>query len=461
MTQEQILESRNLNPTVQVGLDEYERWCTPWKCLVIVKLLGKRWDFVYANLPALALWASKGRPAGITDEKWKEMDDNAVSTLHLAMTDSVLSSIVEKDTAKEIWDTLIKLYEVKSLHNRIFLKRRLYTLRMSESTPSLPDSYDQLIINITNNNIVGRLHFDDVAGAILEEESRRKNKEDSKENDEIQKVTVWVCIPRLPRELYNRNMLWRIGQQLGTMLKVDEATSIHSRGRFARICVEVDESILIPLEDSLLPKPGLSSHRNGRPFELGIRKTILMNDEVLLATKKDSQLGQEERYWAQLTKVEWLKLGDRNTSYYHRVALIKRARKKIEAIKNENEDWIYDEEEINHCLVNFLKNIYNPKVHLHQSSWPFVQTRFLSSIEAKALNSLPSRLKVKTALFEMGPLKELGPDGIHAIFYKSHYLAPSIVSLVRDLWLNPSKLQDINETQISLITKYDSLEHPN
>ena len=43
---------------------------------------------------------------------------------------------------------------------------------------SLPDSYDHLIINITNNNIADSLHFDDVAGAIIEEESRRKNKEE-------------------------------------------------------------------------------------------------------------------------------------------------------------------------------------------------------------------------------------------------------------------------------------------
>ncbi|KOM55676.1 hypothetical protein LR48_Vigan10g156800 [Vigna angularis] len=79
--------------------------------------------------------AIEDRRAEISDEKWKEMDDNAVANLHLAMADSVLSSIAEKKTAKEIWDTLIKLYEVKSLHTRIFLKRKLYTLRMSEFTP--------------------------------------------------------------------------------------------------------------------------------------------------------------------------------------------------------------------------------------------------------------------------------------------------------------------------------------
>ena len=149
------------------------------------------------------------RPDEIVDEKWKEMDGNAIANLHLALADGVLSSVAEKKTAKEIWDTLTRLYEAKSLHNKIFLKRKLYTLRMTESTSvtdhintlntlfsqltsmehnietgeraeillqSLPDSYDQLIINLTNN--IEILVFDDIAAAVIEEESRSKNKED-------------------------------------------------------------------------------------------------------------------------------------------------------------------------------------------------------------------------------------------------------------------------------------------
>ncbi|KAH9673800.1 hypothetical protein KPL70_018239 [Citrus sinensis] len=149
------------------------------------------------------------RPIEITDDKWNEVDGNAISDLHLTLADGVLSSVAEKNTAKEIWDTLTKLYEAKSLHNKIFLKRKLYTFRMAKSTmvtdhintlktlfsqltmlgynieeneraelllQSLPDSYDQLIINLTNNNLVEGLVFDDVAASVLNEESRRKNK---------------------------------------------------------------------------------------------------------------------------------------------------------------------------------------------------------------------------------------------------------------------------------------------
>ncbi|KAL0561700.1 hypothetical protein IC582_002140 [Cucumis melo] len=151
-------------------------------------------------------------PAEITDDnKWNEMDGNAMENIHLALADNVLSSIKEKKISKEIWDHLTKLYETKSLHNKIFLKRKLYTLRMSESTSmtehmntlntlfsqltllgykiepneraelllqSLPDSYDQLVINLTNNILIDYLSFDDVVAAVLEEENRRKNKED-------------------------------------------------------------------------------------------------------------------------------------------------------------------------------------------------------------------------------------------------------------------------------------------
>nr|GEX88768.1 Gag-Pol polyprotein [Tanacetum cinerariifolium] len=84
------------------------------------------------------------RPTEVMDDsKWDAMDGNAISNLHLALADGVLSSIMKKKSAKEIWDHLAGLYEAKSLHNKILLKRKLYALRMSEST-SISD-YERMI----------------------------------------------------------------------------------------------------------------------------------------------------------------------------------------------------------------------------------------------------------------------------------------------------------------------------
>ncbi|KAE8685043.1 hypothetical protein F3Y22_tig00111101pilonHSYRG00028 [Hibiscus syriacus] len=167
------------------------------------------------------------------DIKWNEMDGNAIANFHLALADEVLSSIEEKKTAKEICDHLTKLYEATSLHNKIFLKRKLYTLRIPKSTSvtehlntlntlfsqltslsckigeqervelllqSLPDSYDQLIINLTNSNVTS-LVFDDVATAVLQEENRRKNKEDRQVNlQQAEALTTMTTMRGRPTE---------------------------------------------------------------------------------------------------------------------------------------------------------------------------------------------------------------------------------------------------------------------
>ncbi|XP_020230861.1 uncharacterized protein LOC109811509 [Cajanus cajan] len=58
--------------------------------------------------------------------------------------------------------------------------------------------------------------------------------------NKTKKVAAWIRIPGLPIELYNDRFLWRVGNKLGTMLKIDKLTSIHSRSKFTRICIKVN-----------------------------------------------------------------------------------------------------------------------------------------------------------------------------------------------------------------------------
>lgn len=58
--------------------------------------------------------------------------------------------------------------------------------------------------------------------------------------ERTRKVAVWIRIPHLPIELYSKTFLQRIGIALGNFLKIDRLTSIHSKGRFTRICVEIN-----------------------------------------------------------------------------------------------------------------------------------------------------------------------------------------------------------------------------
>ncbi|XVF74118.1 hypothetical protein PTKIN_Ptkin13bG0034600 [Pterospermum kingtungense] len=55
-----------------------------------------------------------------------------------------------------------------------------------------------------------------------------------------ERVLVWVRFPCLPIEYYDKEFLMRVGTYIGRPVRVDQATSLVSRGKFARMCVEVD-----------------------------------------------------------------------------------------------------------------------------------------------------------------------------------------------------------------------------
>eukprot|EP00253_Pinus_taeda_P018222 PITA_18222 len=112
------------------------------------------------------------------------MDDRALSRIRLCLADDVLFNIVSEKTAAGLWSKLEKLYMTKSLTNRILLKQQLYSLRMKEEDKaitllcSLPESWDHFVTSISFNTS-DILEFDDVVGALLAEETRKRSNADT------------------------------------------------------------------------------------------------------------------------------------------------------------------------------------------------------------------------------------------------------------------------------------------
>ncbi|KAL5739817.1 hypothetical protein ACOSQ2_028997 [Xanthoceras sorbifolium] len=62
-------------------------------------------------------------------------------------------------------------------------------------------------------------------------------------------MSVWLRFTKLPMEWIDADFLWRLGELLGKMCRVDPITDVQSRGRYARMCIEID--ITKPLRSSL------------------------------------------------------------------------------------------------------------------------------------------------------------------------------------------------------------------
>jgi len=58
----------------------------------------------------------------------------------------------------------------------------------------------------------------------------------------------WMSLPELPIEYFSRRILTRIGNKVGKTVRVDEHTARKTRGKFARISVEMN------LNKPLVPK---------------------------------------------------------------------------------------------------------------------------------------------------------------------------------------------------------------
>lgn len=60
------------------------------------------------------------------------------------------------------------------------------------------------------------------------------------EREETNTLPVWVRFSILPVEYYTERWLKKMRNEIGRTIKVDLMTLLASRGKFARVCVEVD-----------------------------------------------------------------------------------------------------------------------------------------------------------------------------------------------------------------------------
>ena len=106
-------------------------------------------------------------PDDMTTAETEEMDEKALSAIQLSLSDKVLREVAEEETAKGLWDKLESLYMKKSLTTRLYLKQRLYTLKMREGTPIQEhlDEFNKIVMDMKNNDI--KLDDEDLALIVL------------------------------------------------------------------------------------------------------------------------------------------------------------------------------------------------------------------------------------------------------------------------------------------------------
>ncbi|KAL4311297.1 hypothetical protein GQ457_01G022970 [Hibiscus cannabinus] len=77
-----------------------------------------------------------------------------------------------------------------------------------------------------------------------------------------------------------------------------------------------------------------------------------------LKLELDKLWESEERHWQQLARVDWLRLGDKNTKFFHATMIHNRRSNAIFILKNNNEYWLEDDSSIAYYFQDFFQKIY-------------------------------------------------------------------------------------------------------
>lgn len=164
---------------------------------------------------------------------------------------------------------------------------------------------------------------------------------------------------------------------------------------------------------------------------------------------------EEEAFWRQRSRIQWLNGGDKNSSFFHAVTRGHRACNKFSIIEDEVGNAFYEEPQIVKTFALFYQQIFksgntDAKELVCEALSPKVTPEM-----NQLLIAIPDKLEIQRAVFLIHSDKAPGPDGFSAGFYQTFWdvIGDDIVRDIREFfetsYLHPRQ----NETHLRLIPK--------
>ncbi|CAN1846149.1 LINE-1 retrotransposable element ORF2 protein [Linum perenne] len=165
----------------------------------------------------------------------------------------------------------------------------------------------------------------------------------------------------------------------------------------------------------------------------------------------------KEISWKQKSRESWLRLGDKNSRYFHQIANYNRRRNYLDGLFV-NEIQVSGQQRVVAAAVSFYKSLYRER----QSSRPFASrtiSKRVSLDRAEKLLDPVTPLEIWSTIKSCAGDKAPGPDGFSVAFFKSNWILikEDFCNAVDDFFSNLSLPAGINSTFLVLIPKVDSV----
>ena len=181
----------------------------------------------------------------------------------------------------------------------------------------------------------------------------------------------------------------------------------------------------------------------------------LVENEKICLKNLHELARDEEGYLKQKSRIQWLKLGDQNSKFFHKVVKARNSRNSIKSITLENGCRIEDPSSIKKEFVNHFQSVLGSNMQDPTPVEYNLDGLVWSSEHLDILNSTITNEEIKRSMFSIDNSKAPGPDGFSSLFFKRTWsiIGREVCDAIVDFFSTGCLLREINCTILALVPK--------
>ncbi|MBA0762032.1 hypothetical protein Gotri_024592 [Gossypium trilobum] len=130
------------------------------------------------------------------------------------------------------------------------------------------------------------------------------------------------------------------------------------------------------------------------------------------------EIEKDGRYWEQRGRVNWLKLGDKNTAFFHKQATQKRQRNLIRKMQNDNGREMNELQEMEMIARMYFQKLFSAGRKANYEHVLSGVSHYISDEDNLMLKERYTKEEIQQTLSESGTTKAPGEDGFPVLFYQ-------------------------------------------